>query len=116
MRLHLLLVAILFTSCATLNSIHLDNERYAKSSPADVKIFLLKEDLPSSYTKLGVIYANNLFPEKRMERVRKAASEMGANGLYFEPNRVISDSLGVPIRIEVANTLSKQTEFIAIKY
>lgn len=84
----------LMSGCVTTNVTPLNNKHYAPVEPEEVVLYLDAADIPGVYEKIAIMYASGdhlLTNQSRMFRkVRKKASQMGANGLLLqqlkEPN------------------------------
>ena len=81
-----LLCNSLWYGCTTINDIVLvPNKKYEKVDPNEVVLYLTAKDLPENYEKVGVIYRYGVYiTDKQIKKSRLAASQMGANGLYWE--------------------------------
>jgi hypothetical protein len=88
-KLHLLIIFSLCTiwySCAISDAVVLQpNAKYEKVKANEVVLYLNVEDLPTNYEKIGVIFNGGVsLPSRQIQKARRDAAAMGADGLYWE--------------------------------
>jgi hypothetical protein len=115
--LMLLLGLLLWTGCVTTSVVPLNGRQYAPIDPRDVVLYLDEADIPDTYEKVALIYAQgdySLTDQTQMfEKVRKKAAGLGANGVLIQ--QVKEPGTGAKVANAVLGTeANRRGEMIAI--
>lgn len=119
-RAPIVIPTLLLTACVQAHTVHLAGApQYAPIPPSEVRVFYTEEDIPGTFERIAVIYAqgsSSMTNQTQMiEEMRAEAAEVGGNGIVLTAIREPSAGAQVAGAVFGVGT-NRQGEVLVVRF